>query len=556
MRKMNLKRSFSATFLTVLLLNIILAGCKKDLPADPESQPTGTPVVSGKIETPIDNAPTTGTRDELTRDSIFLYARQIYLWWDDVPDYGTFKPRNYSSFSNEIYAITRFGTNPATGKPYEFSADVDGSDSNDPKYSYFTDVTDKNPLAYIPGKKSSVDLLGNGFDFGLLVRPYGSSSSYTIYVQAVYPSSPAEKAGFKRGDRFDIINDKKIGTNYSGEYSFFYNALFNSSAVKLQGTTSAGTSFSRSLNRASYKSSPIYKDSVYTSGDKKIGYLAYARFSDYDNSVPEFTRVFNKFAQSGITDLIVDLRYNGGGYVNTAEYLINYIAPSSLNGKVMYTEYYNELMQADKATILKKQPLLDANDKPRYQNGRLVTYADVDYSVAENTNHFAKKGSVNTIKNVVFIVSESTASASELVINSLKPYMNVKIVGSTTYGKPVGFFPVRIDKYDVYFSMFETRNSKNEGGYFAGFVPDTQDPKAITDNPTDNDNPNYDFGDLRERSFLAAYNYLTKGSFTAQAGSASVLAQKMQVLTLGDKDLGDTEFKGMIQEPHRLKLKF
>jgi len=522
----------------MLLVNVLLPGCKKDKIDSADVN---------EVKTPVDKAPTTGNRDELTKDSIFLYARQVYLWWDKLPDYNTFKPRNYTSFDDELYAVTRFGINPSTNKPYEFSPDANGADLKEPKYSYITDITQQNPVAYVPKKKSSVDLEGNGNDFGLLVKPYGTQTSYVLYVNAVYPGSPAERAGFKRGDRFNVINGTTIGTNYSGELSFFYDALFDSPNITIEGKTNTNTSFTRSINSAAYKSNPVYKDSVYTSGTKKIGYLAYARFSDENNSIPEFDRVFAQFTQEKITDLILDLRYNGGGYVETAENLINRIIPDTHNGKVMFIEYYNKLMQQKKATILANQPLLDATGKFQYQNGKLITYADVDYSVSANTNHFNKIGSLNSIANVVVIVSSSTASASELVINSLKPYLNVKVVGSTTYGKPVGFFPIRIAKYDLYLSMFETQNSKGEGGYYAGFVPDTGNSS------NDDDNPNYDFGNLSESSLAAAYNYLTKGSYTSSVKSVNTISvAPLKVLSASNK-LDDREFKGMIQRPEKLQ---
>lgn len=544
MRSFYKLKAFSTILMLTILVSLIVIGCKKNDPVD-----DNTPPAAEDIKTPVDIAPTTGTRDQLTKDSIFLYARQIYFWWNSVPEYSTFNPRSYPSFGAELYAITRFGINPLTNKPYEFNGDANGADTNTPKYSYISDRTQQNPVASVSQKQSSVDLLGNGNDFGLLVKPYGSETSYMLYVQAVYDGSPAEKAGFKRGDRFDIINGTKIGTNYNGEYGFFYNALFNSSTITIGGKTSSNVAFNRSLNEAVYKSSPIYKDSIYTAGSKKIGYMAYARFSSESNSLPEFDRVFNKFSQQGVTDLIIDLRYNGGGYVTTAQNLINRIAPSSLGGKVMFIEYYNKLMQAKKATILTKQPLLDGNGRVQYQNGKMVTYADLDFSVSANTNRFQKVGSLNSVQNVVFIVSASTASASELMINSLKPHMNVKVVGATSYGKPVGFFPVRIDKYDVYLSMFETQNSNGDGKYYAGIIPDTGTSTA------DNDNPNYDFGDTNEASFAAAFNYLVKGTYTSDVKTTNtILAKRVEILSFKGKSLDDIEFKGMIQSPNKLKL--
>ena len=522
-------------FLFIALLVNLASGCKKNDPA--EDAPVQT-----ETKTPADVAPATGTRDQLSKDSIFLYARQIYLWWDLVPNYDTFKPRDYPSFDSELYAITRFGINPLTNKPYEFQADANGADTYEPKYSYISDITQQNPVAYVPEKKSSVDLKGNGSDFGLLLGIYGQRTSYTLSIKAIYPGSPAAIAGFKRGDKITKINNKSFGTNYDTEINEINSALFNSSSIRISGTTIENVSYDRNLTTAVYKSSPIYKDSVYTSGSKKIGYIAYARFSEDNNSYPEFDRIFSKFVQQGVTDVILDLRYNGGGFVTTAQNLMNRIIPSSLNGKVMFTEHYNKLMQEGGATILSKQPLTGVN-------GRAGTYADVDYSVKANTNYFQKVGALNSVKNVVFIVSSGTASASELVINSLKPYLPVTIVGSTTYGKPVGFFPVRIDKYEVYFSMFETQNSKGEGKYYLGLTPSTGNSTA------DNDNVNYDFGDLRESSFAAAYNFLTKGTFTAEVkSSGSIMSQKPEVISSQSLFL-DNEFKGMIQDPKKLKLK-
>jgi carboxyl-terminal processing protease len=535
-------KRFQSGLLAFFFINLIFIGCKgKGETGEPDPGIT-------KVETPVDVVPSTGTVNERIKDSVYLYARQVYLWWDKLPSYEVFNPRKYSSLDAELYGITRYGINPATKLPYEFSPNSDGSDSREPKYSYISDITTQNPVAYIPARRSSVDLEGNGYDFGLLLGIFGKKDSYRVSIKAVYPGSPAAAAGFKRGDKITKINNKSFGTDYDNEINFINQALYNSSSVTLSGTTVTNASYSRSLSRQSYSSSPVYKDSVYTSGTKIIGYFAYGRFSDESNSNDKLAKVFTRFSQAGVTDLIVDFRYNGGGYVTTAEYLTNLIAPSSLNGKVMFKEYFNQLMQQKKATILQKQPLLNAFGDYQYVGGRLVTYADIDYSEKSRVTYFEKAGTLNSLKSVVFIVSNSTASASELVINSLKPYLNVKIVGSTTYGKPVGFYPIRINKYDVYLSMFETQNSKGEGGYYAGFTPDTGTSTF------DDDDLDYDFGDLREDSFAAAYNYVTKETFTSQNKSAGAISAKKpaEIMDSGTRLFQSQEFKGMIQQPYKL----
>jgi C-terminal processing protease CtpA/Prc len=205
-----------------------------------------------------------------------------------------------------------------------------------------------------------------------------------------------------------------------------------------------------SLLRTKYTSNPVLKDTVLTTANVKVGYLAYARFSTTENSEAVLNAAFAKFSVQNVENLIIDLRYNGGGYVSTARQLINLIAPVSLNGSLMFSETYNSMMQNGQATILKNQPVRDQNNKIIYQNGKMVTYADYSYAKSTNSFNFSKLGNLNNVKKVVFIVGGGTASSSELVINCLKPHIDVKIVGAQSYGKPVGFFPIRIDKYDVY----------------------------------------------------------------------------------------------------------
>ena len=142
---------------------------------------------------------------------------------------------------------------------------------------------------------------------------------------------------------------------------------------------------------------------------------------------------------------------------------------SGLNGKVVYAEHFNDLLQQEQAPILKSIPYLDNDGKPVYINGRPATYADVDFSVAGNTYSFSKKGALTGIRSIVFIVSSATASASELLINGFKPYVDVKLVGSKTYGKPVGYFGIGIDVYSAYLSSFRILNADNKGDYLMAF---------------------------------------------------------------------------------------
>lgn len=531
--------------LSILIIAILINACTKEPEIAPVStSPVTTPAAANSAE----------TRSQLSLDSIFLYAKEIYYWSDALPAYEVFNPRKYTTgsdltkYKSELFDITQYKINPLTGKPYEFVANASNLNAGYPKYSFIDDKTTNNPIAYIPDLQGSVDLEGNGNDIGLSLSAIGSSSSYDVRVRAVSPGSSADKAGITRGDLISTFDGTSVGHNYDAEYALINKALLASS-VRLSGTRKNGSTFTVTLLKTVYKSSPVYKDTILTINGKKIGYLAYARFSIEANSEAILNQLFAGFSSAGVTDLVIDLRYNGGGYVSVAQHFTNLIAPASLNGRLMFKEKFNNLMQSGGATILKNQPLLDAGGNLRYSNGTMLTYANVDYTEAGNTYTFQKTGSLNSIQKVVFIVSGNTASASELMINNLKPYMDVKLVGKTSYGKPVGFFPITIEnRYDIYYSMFTSINSAGQTDYFAGFNPDWDATDDIT----------RDFGDPQEICFSAALAYITRGSFAVISRVASVNVKGKSVMatssSLEVRDMSDNKsFKGMIESRFKFK---
>jgi len=343
-------------------ISLCLGGCQKGEEVLPEEE-----IIS----------PTTGSRKEFTLDSIFLYARQVYLWQDGLPGYADFNPRSrygqftpeLTAYKTELYDISQMNINPQTGTPYESPVYA-----GNPKYSFMEET------------------------------------SHTIT------------------DRLVLV----VG-----------------------GSTDA-----------------ILKASVLDVGNKTLAYLALGSFPELSSCQDELDQAFSTFAQAEASAIAIDLRSNGGGYVKTAEYVANLLIPSRLNGKVMYTEVFNEQMQDGKATILQHQLYRDALGNTVEYQGRLATLADVDFSMAANTSYFHKKGALEAIQDVYFIVSGNTASASELLISSLKPYVNVKLVGEKTFGKPVGFFNILIDTYSFYFSNFIIQNADGWSDYLNGMEPD------------------------------------------------------------------------------------
>lgn len=511
----------------------IFTSCKKSSPVPDVVVPPTTPSV-------------TGTRDELTKDSIFLYSKELYYWNTSLPTYENFKPRSYSSNETELFAITQFSTDPATGKPYEYVS----ATSTTPKYSFFDYGT--------AGKKASLkaDVNGTENDYGFSVM-YNTTTD--LRVKYVYPNSPASQQGLTRGCKITAVNGRMSLTYTTSNISFLNDALFGTNAsVTLTFIDLTGATKSATVTRATYTVNPILYTNVYTAGTKKVGYIVFNSFTN--NASAAISSAFNGFASQGVTEVVVDLRYNGGGFVSTATQIINILTPMAQNGNTMFSTYYNTYLQnlttaQRKASILANQPLLDDAGKVQTYtsgvNGKYATYADLDYSAnsSDNVEKFAKSGSLN-LNRVYFIVTSSTASASELTVNSLKPVMDVKLIGTTTYGKPVGFFPIKIDKVDMYIPEFETKNQAGTGGYYSGLTVDKEAFEDLTKG----------WGDESETLLAYALLYARTGSFVtspAKTGSLSAQSTTMPArlsvseIKLVADQLDQNSFKGMIYEPHR-----
>ncbi|WP_293312070.1 S41 family peptidase [Pedobacter sp. UBA5917] len=524
------------THLIVLgaIILAMAAACKKSsiTPEEPVTPTTPTP---------------SGTRDELTKDSIFLYGKELYYWNTSLPSYDVFKPRSFSSNEAELYAMTQYSADPLTGKPYEYV-----SNSTEPKYSFF-DYT-----AATSGKTGALkaDVNGSANDYGFSV---GYNTVTDLRVKYVYPNSPAAQQGLTRGCKITAVNGRTNLTYNNTNIDFLNSAIFGSNpSVTLAFNDISGNPKTAVVISTVYTVNPILFTNVYTVDTKKVGYIVFNSFTN--NASAALNAAFSNFATQGVSELVVDLRYNGGGYVSTATQIINLAAPASQTGNTMFTSYYNSYLQSitsaqRKASILAHQPLLD--DAGKLQtfttgvNGKYATYADLNYSptAADNIEKFAKSGSL-ALNRIYFLVTGSTASASELTINSLKPVMEVKLIGSTTYGKPVGFFPVRIDKLDMYIPEFETKNQNGVGGYYSGLAVDKSSTEDLTKA----------FGDETETLLAYALAYAKTGTFVIPAAKTSSLSTSTvstgaklstEEIKVVDERLDPNGFKGMVMTPHK-----
>jgi len=256
----------------------------------------------------------------------------------------------------------------------------------------------------------------NGMEFGLVQYADGSENVFG-YVRYVIPNSDAEFNGVTRGMIFNKINATQITTN--NYIDLITTTSYTISLADYNAGNPIENGNTMTLVKSQLQENPIAISKVFQEGPRKIGYLLYNQFaSSYD---VELNNVFANFYNENITDLIIDLRYNGGGSVRSATYL-GAMVTGQFNGQLYSQEEWNS-------------KVMDAFNDSFFINNftdRIVK-EDAMGNVIVNEQ-------INSLQlnSVYFITSRRTASASELTINSLDAYIDVKTVGKTTVGKVHG----------------------------------------------------------------------------------------------------------------------
>ncbi len=255
----------------------------------------------------------------------------------------------------------------------------------------------------------------NGMNFGLVAFSDDENEIFG-YVRYIIPNSQASSLGVQRGDIIYGINGERLTRSNYQDLLSQENYTVNFGTYDQSGSTASvvPNNVNITLNKEQLAVNPIHTVLVHEVDGHRIGYIFYNQFvSNYDG---QLNAAFLYLKNQNITDLVLDLRYNGGGSVNTAINLASMIT-GQFNGELFATERWNS----------KWQSYLEAE-----QPGILI-------------NNFTDKlsddgGDINSLNlsELTVIVTSRSASASELVINGLKPYINVNLVGTTTHGKYVG----------------------------------------------------------------------------------------------------------------------
>ena len=335
-------------------------------------------------------------QDEKAYANFFAYnlLGDVYLWNQDI----TAAFEAWTILGNPIEAVKN-------ARYKEDGKDVD-------KWTLMTD-------SYTSMVSSSDGVSTGTYGWGIKGINYVNYNTICAYVTYTYPGSPAEEAGLKRGDMILQINGKNI-TSESYEELFYSNSIelglgtFQDNAFTLTGRTIK-------LEAKAMDEESIIMTKVFDCGGKKVGYLHYTSFT-FDSSLGLY-EVCKQFKAEGISELILDLRYNGGGYVFTEEVLASMLVPEAevKNKSVYETEVWNDYYMN-----LYKENGIDLN-----------TY----FSSVFNRTHNNKTYNINTsdanigISKIYALVSGGTASASESIIVGLLPYMDIEIIGEQTHGK-------------------------------------------------------------------------------------------------------------------------
>ncbi len=396
---------------------------------------------------------------------VLAQMQEWYLYPETLP--SNTSPANYTTVSDYLDYLT------ATAR----------GQRRDRFFTYVTSIAQENAF-YASGQSA-----------GIGVRLSYNTTANRVFVNEAFEGAPALAAGIDRGTEILAIgtstSDLKTVASLlaSGGAAAVTDALGPSTAgtTRLLRVTDAAGTRDLTVSKTDYNLAPVssrYGAKVLTDGAKKIGYVNLRTF--IDTADPALRSAFASFKAAGVTDVVVDLRYNGGGLVSIAELFSNLLgANRSTSDVISYTTF-----RASKAS-----------------NNSTARFAPQPQSVAP--------------ARIAFIGTGGTASASELVINSLRPYYtnNEALVGTNTFGKPVG--QIALDKAAcddrLRVIAFSTQNANNAGGYYDGLAPLMEQTCQAADDVT------YPLGDPREASLARAIDFIAGRPCTkiAEAGATT-----------------------------------
>jgi C-terminal processing protease CtpA/Prc len=375
------------------------------------------------------------------KDFVWKGLNLYYLWQADAPNLADNRFANQSEL-NEF--LTTYSTPEDLFNGLRVPNTID-------KYSVIF-----NDYSVLEGLLSG-NTLNNGMDFGL--KYINGTTNVYGWVRYIIPNSDAATKNINRGDIFYAINGIPLTNDnyrtllFNNDVTYTANlANYSSDSTGFVTITPNGQSIT--LTKTTLAENPILLSTVINQGTHNIGYLMYNGFyASYDN---QLNSTFGSFQSQNVTDLVIDLRYNSGGSINTATKLASMIT-GQFTGQVFAKQQWNAKAQS--------------------------------YYLSNNPGALENKfmGGLNSLQlNKVYILtSKSSASASELLINCLKPFINVVQIGDVTTGKNVGSITLYdspnfgksnvnpCHKYAMQPIVLKIVNKDGFGEYSTGIAPTT-----------------------------------------------------------------------------------
>lgn len=297
-----------------------------------------------------------------------------------------------------------------------------------------------------------------------------------LFVRYVEPASPAATAGVLRGDEVLSLNNRPVAELIAADDFSLLSPTAAGNVLTAVIRNAQGTQRTVPLTAAIHALTPVQNNKLVRSqGGRLMGYVVVKDMIDQANT--PLTNAMQGFISQGASEIVLDMRYNGGGLVRVGANVASHIAGAAANGQVFSRLLYNDKQQA------------------------------------KNSNFaFGNPSNWAGLRKVYVLMGPRTCSASEQVINGLLGVnVNVVAVGSASCGKPVGF-QARDDTFGTTYSVtnFESVNARNEGRYFNGFAPTCQVAEDFT-RPA---------GDPNDPLLVAAAFHVDNGSCPAGTGKS------------------------------------
>ena len=378
--------------------------------------------------------------------------QQDYLWYRDLP--ASVNPASYSSPAALLQAV----------------------------------AAPQDRYSFILTRQEYEDRFINATFFGYGFSSVRADNNSALQIAYVYDDGSAAQNGLRRGDKITEIEGVSMadwlarldaGTATSED---IYGPNEAGVMRNFVWRKPDGSVLAANFIKSEVTTNTVLHSSVTEQAGKRIGYLVFNTFIELSET--ELEEAFAYFVTQGVNELVLDVRYNGGGLIRVANQLSTQIARNFVQGEVFVKYQFN------------------------------------DKNTAKNNSTLFALGAGRSVLNLprVFVLTtEGSCSSSELVINSLAPFVDVVQIGSATCGKPVGQQPEIIGNYVLFAINFQTVNALDQGEYFNGLQPNC----PVTDNITG------DWGIVTDPLYAEAVNYIASGSCSDVAVSSATVRAKV-----------------------------